>query len=550
MSLAPIYHARTLAELLLDRFAHGGDELALHVPAVDGSDCLTCSWSELRDDVASLALAMNAFGISPGDRVAQLSENRYEWVLVDFACLLLQAVHVPLHASLSGFQALEQVQHAEARLVFVSTATQAAKLAEVKDRWPVDLRFVTHTVCDGLLGEHWAGETDQWMREQQESVVGMSLAELFPIAKSIDEQTLATILYTSGTTGEPKGVMLTHGNLVSNASATTKAFGEQPDEVKLNFLPLSHIFARTCDLYSWLVRGGELVLASSRENVLAECVRFQPTTINGVPYFYEKIYRALCDKGLLETPGIVQKMLGGRMRTCNSGGAALPKHLFDYFQSQHLPLLEGYGLSETSPVISASTPECYRRGSCGRLIDDVEVSIAEDGEVLTRGPHVMHGYYKAPLATQEVMTSGWLRTGDLGFLDNDGYLHITGRKKELIVLSSGKNIAPVYLESLLTSHPAIAQAMVVGDGRSYLAALIVPSDPARPVGDYDRIIADALAPCSHHEQVRRYVVLPRAFSIERDELTPKLSLRRRVVAKNFAVEIESLFAGDQRPCDE
>lgn len=550
MSLAPITNAQTLGEIVLHRFEHGGDALALHLPHCDGHDCQTRSWSELRDDVVALAAAMGALGVRAGDRVAQLSENRYEWILVDFACLLTQTVHVPLHASLSGFQAVQQVRHAEAKLVFVSNAEQAAKLVEVQAEWPESILFVSHSACNGLLGEQWRGETSQWIREQREPLTARSLEQRLPAAASIDANTLATILYTSGTTGDPKGVMLTHGNLASNAIASTMAFGDQPHELKLNFLPLSHIFARTCDLYSWLVRGGELVIASARENVLAECVRFQPTVINGVPYFYEKIYRSVCDKGLVEAPGIVRKMLGERIRFCNSGGAPLPTHVFDYFHSQQVPLLEGYGLSETSPVISLSTPDGFKRGSCGRLVDGVEVSIAADGEILTRGPHVMHGYYKAPEATQDVLVSGWLMTGDLGYLDEDGYLFITGRKKDILVLSSGKNVAPAYLESLLTAHPAIAQAMIVGDGRSYLAALIVPSDPNRPIERYAQIIEACLSQCSHHEQVRRYRVLAQPFSIERGELTPKLSLRRQVIAEHYAAEIEALYASDQRPCDE
>jgi long-chain acyl-CoA synthetase len=554
MSLPLITHAKTLAELLIERLTHGGDRLALHGPCAAKSECLTRSWDELRADVLAMMGVLRAQGVAPGDRVAQLSENRYEWILVDFACLLARAVHVPLHASLAGHQAMEQILHAEARLVFVSTREQAAKLAEQRYRWPVDIGFITHTSCAGVLGDQWRGETAQLMHEHLSP--GQDEAQDFEEpARSIDESTLASILYTSGTTGEPKGVMLTHGNLASNAIAATTAFGEQPNEVKVGFLPLSHIFARTCDLYSWLVRGGELVIASSRENVLAECVRFQPTVINGVPYFYERIYRTLCEQKLLDTPGIVQRMLGGRIRFCNSGGAALPTHVFDFFHAQHVPLLEGYGLSETSPVITLSTENAFKRGSCGQTIEGVELSIAEDGEILTRGPHVMHGYYKAPEATNEVLVSGWFRTGDLGRLDDDGFLFITGRKKELIVLSSGKNIAPVYLEGLLTSHPAISQAMIVGEGRSYLAALIVPSaagvDPSdeATIARFQKIIDTALEHCSHHEQVRRFALLTEPFSIERGELTPKLSLRRQEVAAHYAEHIKTLYAGDQQPCD-
>jgi long-chain acyl-CoA synthetase len=553
MPLSPITHATTLAELLRERLEHGGDRLALHGPCADRDECLTRTWEELRNEVAAMVGVLRSQGVAPGDRVAQLSENRLEWLLVDFACLLSHAVHVPLHASLTGFQAMEQIAHAEADLVFVSTKEQAAKLAEVRDLWPAEVGFISHSPCDGLLGDRWRGESDQLMREEQHRNPDDERDDFEP-ARSVEPDTLASILYTSGTTGEPKGVMLTHGNLASNAIASTMAFGEQPDEVKLNFLPLSHIFARTCDLYSWLVRGGQMVLASSREKVLAECVRFQPTVINGVPYFYERIYRTLCEKNVADTPGIVRKMLGEHIRFCNSGGAPLPAHVFDYFHAQGVPLLEGYGLSESSPVITLSTPEAFKRGSCGQPIMNVEVSIAEDGEILTRGPHVMHGYYKSPEATQAVLTSGWLRTGDLGHLDEDGFLFITGRKKELIVLSSGKNIAPVYLESLLMVSPAIAQAMIVGDGRSYLTALIVPSEPIQDLAvaqqRFEKIIHAALEQCSYHEQVRRFTLLSQPFSIERGELTPKLSLRRQEIAAHYAREIAAMYADDQQSCTD
>lgn len=550
MTLQPLAHAKTLAELLLERLTCGGETLALHVSHTDGS-AATRTWNELRDDVAAMIAVLQDLNVAPGACVAQLSENRYEWLLVDFACLLLQAVHVPLHASLSGWQAVEQITHSGALLVFVSTAAQADKLAQVKERWPTGVQFISHEPCSGLLGDAWQGQTDQLLR----GTAGERALAAFPPLRTIDESTLATILYTSGTTGQPKGVMLTHGNLCSNAVAATMAFGPQADEVRLGFLPLSHIFARTCDLYSWLVRGSELVLSAGRDHVLAECARFQPTVLNGVPYFFEKIYRSLCEKQVHETPGILQKVLGGRIRYCNSGGAALPLHVFDYYHAQGVPLLEGYGLSETSPVITLSTPDAFKRGSCGQPVTGVEVSIAADQEILTRGPHVMHGYYQMPEATQDVLASGWLKTGDLGYLDSDGFLFITGRKKELIVLSSGKNIAPVYLEGLLMRNPAIAQAMVVGDGHSYLVALIVPRDLADAGADaaivarYQRMVDDALAECSHHEQIRRITLLPEPFSIERDEMTPKLSLRRPVIAQHYAAEIDAMYAADQTECD-
>jgi long-chain acyl-CoA synthetase len=375
---------------------------------------------------------------------------------------------------------------------------------------------------------------------------------------------LATILYTSGTTGEPKGVMLTQGNLASNACSTIAAFGGDADRVRLNFLPLSHIFARTCDLYAWLVEGGRLAIAESRETVLADCQQIKPTALNGVPYFYDKLYRGLCEKGVHQMPGVVKSALGGAITTCCAGGAALPDHLYDYYLSQGVAILQGYGLSESSPVITISTPSHHRRGSCGRPIPGVEVRLADDGEILTKGPHVMAGYYESPQATSEVLRDGWLATGDLGRQDEDGFLYITGRKKEILVTSGGKNIAPVYLESLLTEEPLIAQAMVVGDGRSYLTALIVPNAEllrseverrglaglspddalAHPVVTalFAAKIDQRLSAVSPHEQVRKFTLLGQPFSIEAGELTPKLSLRRQPIAARCASAIEAMYA--------
>jgi long-chain acyl-CoA synthetase len=370
--------------------------------------------------------------------------------------------------------------------------------------------------------------------------------------KETRPDSLVTILYTSGTTGEPKGVMLTQGNLATNCCATIEAFGERQNQLRVNFLPLSHIFARTCDLYLWVAEGSRLALAESRETVIADCQVIHPTCLNGVPYFFDKVYRGLCEKGVQNLPGVLKGVLGGSIEICCAGGAALPDHLYDYYHAQGVPLVQGYGLSESSPVITISSEQHHRRGSCGRAIPDVEIKIAPDGEILTRGPHVMTGYYENPVATAEVLQDGWLATGDLGRMDDDGFLYITGRKKEILVTSGGKNIAPVFLESLLTQDPLILQAMVVGDGRSHLGALLyvnqelVKAELARgAAADEQALIRERIDRClanvSTYEQVRKFVLLPRPLSIEAGELTPKLSLRRKEIAAHFAAEIESMY---------
>ena len=341
------------------------------------------------------------------------------------------------------------------------------------------------------------------------------------------------------------------------------------DDLRLCWLPLSHIFARTCDLYTWLVHGCQLALAASREQIIAHCGMLHPTLLNGVPYFFEKVCRSLTEAkkiGPAEPggPTHLQKLLGGNMRACCSGGAALPDHVAEFFWREGMPLVQGYGLTESSPVITTCTPDRYKLGTVGPAIEGVEVKIADDGEILTRGPHVMLGYWQRPADTAEAIRDGWLHTGDLGELDSDGFLRITGRKKELIVTAGGKNIAPAFLEGLLASEPLIYQALVIGDARNYLTALIVPRSRCAASGNYfaansrdlgrrgarasgsagslsttHRRLSGNVSAC---EQIQRFKLLPRGFTVENEEQTPTLKLRRSVIEEHFAAEIAALYA--------
>lgn len=547
----------TLVELFSRRLADSGEAAALYVPEGDGWRAL--SWAELGERVFRAAVALQRLGVSPGDRVVQLSENRPEWIVADLAIQFAGGVHVPIHSTLAGPQVVEQIRDSGARLVLVSTAAQAEKLAcdpalcDAIDVWSCD------AVCDAI--------PDRVVKRLTERTTQVTADEIAAVHRravaTVAADDLATLIYTSGTTGEPKGVMLTQRNLTTNALATLALFDFTADDLRVGLLPLSHIYARTCDLYCWIACGYQFALARSRESALADCMTLRPTGINAVPYFYEKVLRASQELG---RP--LAEMYGGRVRLCNSGGAALPDHVAAAYFAAGLPLMQGYGLTETSPVITVSTPAANKLGAVGRPIADVAVRIADDGEVLTRGPHVMRGYWNRPAATAEVLQDGWFYTGDLGAIDADGYLRITGRKKEIIVLASGKNIAPVRLEALLAEDPLIDQAMVVGDGRSYLVALLVVNHEAlsRAVeqraaadrttaidvaanhakdGDAKAVLADCvahrLACVSHHEQVRRFAVLERPFTIEEGELTPTLKLRRGVIEKTFAETIEALY---------
>ena len=549
----------TIPRLFLDQVHRAGDQVALRYKK--NGAWIAQTWQQVADRVAQTAAVLQHLGIKPGDRVAQLSENRSQWLITDLAIQLSGAIHVPIHTPLTGAQITYQVIDSGARLVLVSNQEQAEKLVAASTDLPSDLNVVSYDPCS----QEVAG-AEILLLDQLVETVPRDPEDL--LAASVQSDSLATILYTSGTTGAPKGVMLTQDNLVSNAAETLESFGQEIGDVRLGFLPLSHIFARTCDLYTWLFGGTELALAESRETVLADCAEIQPMLLNAVPYFYDKLYRSLQDQGLLETPGILRKLLGGRIRSCCSGGAALPNNVFDFFLGQEVPLYQGYGLTEASPVITVSSSEQVKRGSVGKPLKDVEVQLADDGEIITRGPHVMAGYYGNLAATQEVVKDGWLYTGDLGSLDEEGFLFITGRKKEIIVTLGGKNIAPVLLESLLLEDPLIEQVMVIGSERKFLVALIYPGLTAlsRELGDatmkpldasglatdarvlrlFEERIGDRLADLSPYEQIGQFVLIDRPFSQELNELTPKLSLRRAEVEKNFSQQIEAMYRETRR----
>jgi long-chain acyl-CoA synthetase len=550
---------RTLVELFARRVAESGDRLALHAPA--NGQYVTRTWGEIAADVRGWAQALAAIGVQPGDRVIQIAENRYEWLVADLAVHSIGGVHVAVHSTLSGEQMAFQILDTAARVVLLSGDAVAEQLGGARVDWPSDVRFYSYEPVERTIGgrkvELWNGFVDRHsVPAKQERASG----------KQVHEGDLATILYSSGTTGEPKGVMLTHGNLTTNALATDEAFLMTESDVKLCWLPLSHIFARTCDLYCWIESGSQLVLAESRDTILANCAQFRPTLLNGVPYFFDKVYRHVVAQGGTDAEQAERlgSLLGGRVRLLCSGGAPLPDQTAEYYNRHGVPLLQGYGLTESSPVITVSTPDANRIGSVGRAINGVEVRIAEDGEILTRGPHVMPGYWKQPEATAQTIRDGWLLTGDMGHVDDDGFLWITGRKKELIVTAAGKNIAPAYLERLLTADPLFLQALIVGDRRNYLSALVVPNADAlrseiakrgiaisssdnalrhpEVLQLYRQRIDHQLSSVSHCEQIGRFVLLERGFTVEHDELTPTLKLRRSVIQQHFAREIEAMYA--------
>ncbi len=548
----------TIPAMFARRVAADGDKPALHFRK-DGN-FTSLSWNELASQARRMAAALVKLGVKPGDRVVQASENRYEWIVLDLAVHMARAIHVAVHSTLTGPQIAWQISNCGAKLVVVSGPEQAQKLAAAASQLPKGVKFVSYDPCDGEIAGQAIEPLSKYMAEVTDEE-GRKLEQ--QALENTTPDDLVTILYTSGTTGEPKGVMLSHRNLTSNCHAVMLAFTVEPGDVRLSWLPLSHIFARTSDYYLWIAAGGELALSASRETIIPDCQEIKPHYLNGVPYFFDKVMRTLQEKGVADAPGALQALLGGRMKMCCAGGAALADHVNEYFLKHNIVLVQGYGLTESSPVISVGTQEDHRVGTVGKMIQGVEVKIAEDGEVLTRGPHVMVGYWNLPEDTAETIRDGWLHTGDLGTIE-DGFLKITGRKKELIVTAGGKNIAPSYIEALLTADPLIIQAMVVGDAKKYLAALIVP-DPdvlraeiikrqipvftpeqalAHPDVQalYAQRIKERLADVSHAEQVQKFTLLSRGFTPETGELTFKLSLKREVAMQNFAKEIDAMYS--------
>jgi long-chain acyl-CoA synthetase len=521
------------------------------------------TWNEYRADALACAAALVDVGIRPGDRVGLLSENRQEWLVADMGLLAAAAVNVPPHAPLTARQVHFQLEDAGVVWLIVSTRAQLDKVRQVRAELP-RLRGVV--VFDAEAATEDAVSWRAFLQRGRQ-VLPRLAGELRRREEALTGDDLATIMYTSGTTGNPKGVMLTHGNLVTNALASLANASHGPEDVMLSWLPYSHIYARTVDHYESIAAGILLYLAESAETLVDNLEESQPTHMTGVPRFYEKVLTAVASPDPAETSRKLRKVFGPRIDWLSAGGAPLPLPIAEAYTAAGLRILQGYGLTETSPVISFNTKEQNKLDTVGRAIPGVEIAIAPDGEILTRGPHVMKGYWNNSKATAETIRDGWLYTGDLGSLDADGFLKITGRKKELMVLSNGKKVVPPYLEGLLLADPCIDQAVVCGEGRNFLTALIVPHwenlrrELAAQQAELDhqteeelarhpavcallrRRIDAALADVANYEQVRKFLVLPRPFSVANDELTVSLKLRRGVITKKHQTELEAMYRG-------
>jgi len=559
---------------------------------------------DVRRAVEEISMGLRALGVEKGDHVALLSENRPEWAYVDLATLCAGAADVPLYPNLMAAQVLYVLNDSQSKVAFVSTPAQARKLAEVRAQAP----HLRHVVRFDDVAEPGTISLDELRARGREALAAAPEAVKTRAAEVAPED-LATLIYTSGTTGDPKGVMLTHDNIVSNVQGGLAAFGEiGPGDIALSFLPLCHIFERMGGHYLMLHQGVTIAYAESVEKVPANMTEVRPTLMLSVPRLYEKMFARVQEKVAAESApkrrfvrwavsvglrafqarverrapgallraqhalvdrlvfGAIRERTGGRLRLFVSGGAPLAREIAEFFGAAGLIILEGYGLTETSPVIAVNRPDSLKPGTVGPPIAGVEVKIAEDGEILTRGRHVMKGYFNKPEATAEVIDADrWFHTGDVGLLDGDGFLVITDRKKDIIVTSGGKNIAPQPIESVLKTHPLIAEIVMIGNKRNFPSALLVPNFdnlakwaaangvPARPAPElvsdprvielYDRTVKELTAHLAQFERIKKIALLPHEFTLEAGELTPTLKVKRRVVEQKYKEVIDRLYEG-------
>ncbi len=565
------------------------------------------SHATVHERVRRIALGLQELGVARGDRIAILSENRPEWAFADWACLSLGIADVPVYPTLPAGQITHVLVDSGASAVFVSGNAQAAKIAEIRHETP----GVKHVIT---FAETKASGVDLTLAEVEAMGTAVDNAERSATWKAgalaVKPDDLATLIYTSGTTGLPKGVMLTHDNIHSNVRTGLTVLPFTLADVALSFLPLSHIFERSGDYLFWIA-GVSIAYAESIDTVPLNMSEVRPTLCMSVPRLYEKMYarvlenavsgssakkrvffwaRDVADKwademlagrtprGLLALKySLAQKLVfsklkertGGRLRYFVSGGAPLAQEINKFFYAAGLVILEGYGLTETSPVISCNTPEAFRIGTVGKPFPDVEVSIAGDGEILARGPNIMAGYYNNEQATREAIDSdGWFHTGDIGVLD-DGYLRITDRKKDIIVTAGGKNIAPQPIENAVKTNKYVSQAVMIGDKRKFPVLLVVPNweQLERWAGrrniiwtqrsqllemptiraKMEKEVARQTAGLAKFEAPKKIALLEHDFSIERGELTPTLKVKRRVIDRDYKALIDSMYdSGDAR----
>ena len=559
------------------------------------------SWNDAGQAAKDLALGLLASGIEHGERVALLSENRPEWAFSDLGILSIGAVNVPIYATNTPKQVEYIIKDSASRILIVSTEQQLEKALGARSSCPTLEKIV---VLDEI------GKTDYPMvttfKEFREEGAKSGKEGLFKERiEAVKPMDLASIIYTSGTTGDPKGVMLIHDNFLANCRSVDQILPLTEEDICLSFLPLSHSFERMAGYYVPIFGGITIAYAESIDTVRENLQEIRPTFMASVPRIYEKFHAAVLETvragsplkqkifdwsfavgGLVskhkvaaqEPPGSlklkykiadklvfkkIKENIGGRLKYFVSGGAPLAQEINEFFHALGITILEGYGLTETSPVLTTNTPESFKFGTVGKPVPNVEIKIAEDGEILARGPNIMTGYFNKPDATAEALDAeGYFHTGDIGILDEDGFLKITDRKKDIIVTAGGKNVAPQNIENMFRSDPLISNAMVHGDKRKFLSALItVDYEKLEPIAKEQGIECDSHADLvkderivklvgervaavndqlASYEGIKKWAIIEKDFTLEGGELTPTLKVKRKVVTAMY-MDILDLF---------
>jgi len=559
------------------------------------------SWNDLKANITLFARGLKALGIQPGDRVAIMAPNGPDWVYADLGTLACRAISVPVYHT-EGMNSLQHiVADSGSRVLFIASPLLAQELA---DRWDEFSGLETVVLLEGEV-DHPGFLPLKQFREKAATV------DDGEIAQSIDRGTgdeLATLVYTSGTTGDPKGAMLSHRNILSNIEACSELYDINNSDQCLSFLPLSHIFERMAGYYFMLSKGVTIAYAENIDSVPNNLLEVNPTIVISVPRLYEKMFARVMERvlagpwlrkqiffialkigqahvtrlvanqpdplplkiGLAIAGNLVfsklHEKLGGSLRFFISGGAPLVKNVAEFFLAAGIPIYEGYGLTETSPVLAANRAGKIRLGTVGQPVPGTTIKIADDGEIIASGPGIFSGYWEKPDKTAAVLTDGWFKTGDIGEIDSDGFLKITDRKKDLLVTAGGKNIAPQFLENLLKTDKYLAAAMLYGDGKPYLTALLVPNfDNLEKYALYKKI--DFLNHCDlvnhprvldlvrrrvdkmqadlpNYNRVKRFTLLSRDFTAEEGEVTPTLKLKRKAVTDNFHQVLEGMYLAE------
>jgi long-chain acyl-CoA synthetase len=590
----------TISQLLLNTIKlYPKDDLFLYKKE---GKYVPISTEELGKRVKYFCLGLRDLGFEEGDKMIILSESKPEWIISDLGCLCLGGITVPIYTSLVSEPVKYIIDNSDAKIVVYSTPEQWQKIEAIKSELMKVEHYITFSeeAPEGVLTFAQVLEKGQKIAEQK--------PELFEeLALRIKPDNVASIIYTSGTTGIPKGVMLTHSNFISNVKSCSTVIEFSDKDTVLSWLPLSHVLERMVT-YTYLYKGCSIAYAESMETVAENMPEVKPHIMVSVPRLFEKFYSKVMDNVLSSSPlkrkiffwavkvgreygkrkllnqpipgglqfkrNLADKLVfskiiektGGRVRFFVSGGAPLSKDIAEFFYALGMVVLEGYGLTETSPVIAVNTFDNLKFGTVGKPIPGVEVKIVEDGEILTKGPHVMEGYYKMEAETEEIMEGEWLRTGDIGHLDQDGFLAITDRKKDILVTAGGKNVAPQPIENVLKTNPYISNAVVIGDRRKFISALLVPEfekleeyarsnniiyESQEELTRKEEILNFMLAEVDRstpnlasYEKIKKIALLDRDFEIGKGEITPTLKVKRNIVEEKYRNLIDSFYIED------